>query len=57
MFYIFLKEGERQAKANSEDTNQMLHSAASDQGLHCLPLFQNFLDESTGNKIDLFTFL
>ena len=24
--------------ANSEDPNQMLHSAASDLGLHCLPI-------------------
>ena len=24
--------------ANSEDTDQMLHSVASDLGLHCLPI-------------------
>ena len=24
--------------ANSDDTDQMLHSAASDLGLHCLPI-------------------
>ena len=35
--YIFL---EKIAKlfANSEDPDQTLHSAASDLGLHCLPL-------------------
>ena len=28
----------------------------SDQGLHCLPLSQKFLDKSMGSKIDLFIF-
>ena len=27
-------------QANSADLDQMLHSAASDLGLHCLPIFQ-----------------
>ena len=29
-------------QANSVDTDQMLHSAASDQGIHCLPLTKQF---------------
>ena len=31
-------------------------TAASDLGLHCLPLIQQFLDTRTGTKIDLFKF-
>ena len=35
---------------------QMLQIVASDQGLHCLPLIQQFLDTSVGSYIDLFNF-
>ena len=31
----------------SVDPDQMLRNAASDQGLHCLPLIQQFLHMST----------
>ena len=31
----------------------MLQNAASYQGLHCLPLIQQFLDKSTGGEIDV----
>ena len=31
-----------QAWANSVDPDQMLQNAASDQGLHCLPLIQRY---------------
>ena len=31
----------------------MLHSEASDQCLHCLPFIQQFLDKSTGSKMDV----
>ena len=31
----------------------LLQNAASDQGLHCLPLIQQFLVRSTGIKMDL----
>ena len=34
----------------------MPHSVASDQGLHYLLLMQQFLDESTGSKMELFKF-
>ena len=33
------------------DPDQMLQNAASDQGLHSLPLIQQFLDSLTGNKM------
>ena len=35
--YIFL-EKKAKLSANSGDPDQMLHSAASDLGLHCLPI-------------------
>ena len=34
----------------------MLQNAASDQGLHCLPLIQLILDVSAGSNTDLFKF-
>ena len=34
----------------------MPQTAASDQGLHCLPLSQQFSDISAGNKIKMFIF-
>ena len=37
------KYWDRQAWANSEDPDQNPQNAASDHGLHCLPLFQQFL--------------
>ena len=33
---------DRQTLANSEDPDQTTQNAASDQGLHCLPLIQQF---------------
>ena len=35
--------------------DQMLH-AVSDQGLHCLPHIEQFLNKLTGSKMDLFKF-
>ena len=34
---------DRQAQANCVDPDQMPQNAASDQGLHCLPLIQYFM--------------
>ena len=34
----------RQARANSVDPGETPQNAASHQGLHCLPLIQQFLD-------------
>ena len=36
------KYWDRQACANSVDPDQMPQNAASDQGLHCLPLVQQY---------------
>ena len=36
------------------DPDQMMYSAVSDQGLHCIPLVQQFLAAGTGSKIGLF---
>ena len=36
----------KQAWANSVDQDQMPQNAASDLGLHCLPLIQQYLDKS-----------
>ena len=47
-----LENWDGQASANSVDPDQMLHSAASDQSLHCLPLIQQFLLPSTDSKTD-----
>ena len=48
-FYLYIhdyhnnpKYWERQALANSVNPDQMPHSVASDQGLHCLPLIQQY---------------
>ena len=38
------------------DPDEMTHSAASHQGLHCLPLIQQFLDTTSGSKLYLFFF-
>ena len=44
---------DRQAWVNSVDPDQKLMNLASDQGLHCLPLIQQFLDMLTGSQMDL----
>ena len=42
--------------ANSVDADQMPQNVASDQGLHCLPIMQQFLDTPASSKSDLFKF-
>ena len=37
------------AQANSVDPDQTLQNAASDQGLHCLPLIQHYFKHITGS--------
>ena len=44
---------DRQALANIVDSDQMLQNVASDQGLRCLPLIQQFKGISIWSKIDL----
>ena len=53
LFYT-LKYSNREAWANCVDPDQMLQNSAFDQGLHGLPLIQQFLDTLTGCKMDLF---
>ena len=38
-FFYFYSSFNRKMLANSGDPDQMLHSVASDLGLHCLPIF------------------
>ena len=47
---------DRQAWANSVDPDEMLQNAVSNQGLHCLPLTQQYLDTILGSKLYLFKF-
>ena len=42
---------DRQARANSVDPDETLHSVASYQGLLCLPLIQQILDTTKGSKL------
>ena len=42
----YLSYSERQVWANIVDRDQMPQYAASDQGLHCLPLIQQFYTHS-----------
>ena len=45
-YCIYPKYWDRRACADSVDPDQMPQNAASDQGLHCLPLIQQFLHTS-----------
>ena len=45
---------DRQAWANNVDPDERLQNAASHQGLHCLPLIQQFLGTTCGSKLYLF---
>ena len=48
-YHIYPNFLDRQALTNSVHLHQMLQHAASDQGLHCLPLIHQFLHTSTGS--------
>ena len=39
------------------DWDQIAQNVASDHGLHCLSLIQQFLDKSTSSEMDLFKFI
>ena len=45
---------DRQARDNCVDPDEMPQFVASQQGLHCLPLLQLFLDTTLGSKLFLF---
>ena len=47
---------DRQAWENSVDPDETPQNAASHQGLHWLPLNQQFLDTASGSKLYLFKF-
>ena len=49
-YHIYQLYSDRQTWANSVDPDEMLQNAASHQGLHCLPLIQQFLDTTSGSK-------
>ena len=51
---IYSKYLDRQTLANSVDSDQMTQNVASDQGLHCLPLIQQFLALSSDSEMALF---
>ena len=48
---------DRYAWANSVDTDEMLQNGVSHQGLHSLPLIQQFWDTTSGSKLYLFKIL
>ena len=50
MYHIYRMYLNRQAWANSVDPDEMPQNAPSHQGLHCLPLIQQFLDTTLGSK-------
>ena len=47
---------DRQVWANSVDPDEILQNVASHQGLHCLPLIQQFLDTTLGSKLYMYLF-
>ena len=54
LYCIYPTYVHRQAWANSEDPDQTPQNAASDQGLHCLPLIKQFLNKLTDSKMEMF---
>ena len=54
-YHIYHKYSDRQAWANSVDPDEMPQNVASHQGLHYLPLIQQFLD-TVGSELYLFKF-
>ena len=55
-YHIYSMYLDRQAWANSVDPDEMPQNVASHQGLHCLPLIQQFLDTVSRSKLYLITF-
>ena len=47
---------DKQAGANSVDPDEMPQNVASHQGLHSLPLIQQFLDTTSGSILYFFKF-
>ena len=55
-YHVYKLYWDRKCGANDVDPDQMLQNAASDLGLHCLPLHP-CLYRSVGGIMDLFKFL
>ena len=55
-YQIYQKYSDRQIWANRVDADEMPQNAVPHQDLHCLPLIQQLLDTTTGNKLYLFKF-
>ena len=55
-YHIYHMYSDKQTWANSIDPNETPQNAASQQGLHCLPLIQQFLDRTSDSKLYLFKF-
>ena len=56
IYPIYLMNSDRQVWAKGVDLCQMPQNATADQGVHHLPLVQQFLDTSTSNRKVLFWF-
>ena len=56
LYHIYRMYLEGQAWANSVDPDETPQNVASHQGLHCLPLIQQFIDTASGSKLYLFKF-
>ena len=57
MYHVHHKYSDRQAWENSVDQDEPPQNVASHQGLHNLPLIQQFLDTTTSSKLYLFQIL
>ena len=55
-YQIYRMYWDSQGWPNSVAPNEMLQNATSHQGLHCLPLIQQFLDTALGSKLYMFKF-
>ena len=54
VYHIYIIYSDTQTWPNSEDPDEMPKKTASHQGLHCLPLIQQFLVTTSGSKLYLF---
>ena len=52
-FDYLIYSWDKQPWTNSVDPDQMPQNVASDQGLHFLPLIQQFLDASVSSQMNL----
>ena len=56
VFTVRIRKEMSEQKSVDPDQSPHPHSLATDLGLHCLSLIQQFLDTLTGSQIDLFKF-